>query len=130
MSNWANSRPANIGPKTRLTLLTPTSTDKAGPMRCAPTESPIIMRRTGLSAAQQIPLIKQPTPKCQMLSQPMLASSAKTPLVNKEVPTISIKDKRESKRSANAPIKAPNKPMGNKRNMLSSATMKADSVTR
>ena len=99
-------------------------------MRSAPTAIPIIMRRTGLSAAQQTPLTKAATPKCQTASASRLAKTASSRVPTVEQATISTSTLRSAKRSAAPPMKAPNRPMGSRRNMPSMATTKADSVTR
>jgi len=52
----------------RLALFVPTSIAMAAPMRSVPTTSPIIMRRTGLSVAQPMPLTTQAAARCQTAS--------------------------------------------------------------
>ena len=58
----------------RLALLAPTSIDMAVPICAAPTASPIITRRTGLSVAQPMPLMKLATARCQTASRCRCAS--------------------------------------------------------
>ena len=66
----AKSRPEMVGPSMRLALLLPTSKDIACPMRAGPTTWPISIRRTGLSAAQAMPLTKLASARCQTASMP------------------------------------------------------------
>ena len=54
----ASRTPPRVGPRTWLALLAPTSIDIAASIRSGPTTSPIIVRRTGLSVVQPMPLMK------------------------------------------------------------------------
>ena len=128
MPYCASNTPLSMGPSMRERLLVAISTDMARPMRSGPTTSPTIERRTGLSAAQQMPLRKLATARCQTLMASRLASTTNTSAHDKETVTITISALRRSKRSAATPRNAPNKPIGNSRSMLNRATIKAELV--
>ncbi len=59
MPTDASSTPPIVGPRIWLALLAPTSIDIAALIRSGPTTSPIIVRRTGLSVDQPMPLQKR-----------------------------------------------------------------------
>ena len=61
------------------------SIDMAAPMRSLPMTSPIAARRTGLSAAQAMPLAKEPTATCQTASRPEMASAASATSVTSSI---------------------------------------------
>src|SRR3712207_4903528 len=85
-------------------------------------------RRTGLSAAQAAPLAKLNAAKCHTASASALASSATASEESRLPPTVSSSAVRPSTRSASAPRKAPNRPMGRRRSMVMVATRKAEPV--
>ena len=128
MPTLASSRPPIIGPTMRLALLAPTSSDIALPICAAPTASPIITRRTGLSVAQPTPLMKLASARCQMASSCRCARIASASDVITMLATTTISVVRRSMRSAIAPMKAPNRPIGSSRSMVIMATMKAEPV--
>ena len=80
----------------RLALLAPTSIDIAAPIRSGPTTSPIIVRRTGLSVVQAMPLTKLASATCQTASAPVQASSARTSEVSSIEMTTTISAVRRS----------------------------------
>ncbi len=120
--------PPTIGPSIRLALLAPTSSDIAAPIRSWPTTSPIIVRRTGLSVVQVMPLIKLASARCQTSSAPDQASNARTTELSSIVRTTRTSAVRRSTRSAAAPISAPNRAIGSMRSMVNNATIKGDPV--
>ena len=124
----ANSTPPKVGPTIWLALLAPTSIDIAALIRSGPTASPIIVRRTGLSVAQPMPLQKAATASCQTASLPANAKSARVSEVNPIDSTTRISAVRRSQRSASAPITAPNKVIGSIRSIVSAATTKGEWV--
>jgi hypothetical protein len=65
MPNSASSKPAQHRAEDARAVVGGVSIDSADPMRSAPTESPIIIRRTGLSATQAEPLRKLAAARCQ-----------------------------------------------------------------
>ena len=128
MPTPASSRPPTAGPTMRLALAAPTSNAMAVAMRSRPTTSPIIVRRSGLSVAQPQPLMKLATANCQTSSVPVKAMRQSPDEVTASRPTTPASVRRRSKRSAKAPTKAPNRPMGSRRSMVTSATVSADPV--
>ena len=117
-----------VGPSMRLALLLPTSKDIASPMRAGPTTWPISIRRTGLSAAQAMPLMKLASARCQTASMPAMASAASAAEVSRLTSTMAVSALRGCTRSASTPIGAPNSPIGRIRSMPIMATRKAEPV--
>ena len=115
-----------VGPTMRLALLAPTSNDMAVLIWPPPTTSPIITRRTGLSVAQPSPFRKLATARCQIARRPPYASNASEADVISISMTTMIRLTRRSSFSAQAPINAPNSPIGSSRSMVVMATRKAD----
>ena len=128
MPTVAKISPHSVGPSMRLALLLPTSADMAAPIRAMPTTWPIIIRRTGLSAAQARPLMKLATPRCHTASIPACARIARTSEESRPDSTMPISAVRASTRSAIAPRMAPNSPIGRTRSMPIMVTRKAEPV--
>ena len=100
----------------------------AVPICAAPTASPIITRRTGLSVAHPMPLMKLATARCQTASRCRCARVASVSDVITMLTTTMISVGRRSMRSAMAPRKAPNRPIGSSRSMVIMATMNGEPV--
>ena len=124
----ASTTPPSVGPSTRLPLLVATSTDIATPIRAGPTTWPIIARRIGLSDAQATPFMKEAIARCHTATTSAKASIAITADVAACDSTTSSSACRLSIRSAAAPRKAPNSPIGSSRSMVSMATTNAEPV--
>ena len=123
-----SSKPPTVGPTMRLELAAPTSSAIAVAMRSRPMTSPMMVRRSGLSVAQPQPLMKLAAAKCQTSSVPSQATIDSRADVKARSPTMAASVSRRSNRSAKAPRKAPNRPIGSRRSMVIMATMKAEPV--
>ncbi len=124
----ASRKPPMVGPTMRLALPAPTSRAMPVPMRSRPIASPIIMRRSGLSVAQPQPLMKLATARCQTSRRPCQATSANAAEVRASRAIMPASVRRRSNRSAKAPRKAPNRPIGRSRSMVIEATASAEPV--
>ena len=120
--------PPTVGPSMRLALFAPTSIDIAALIRSGPTTSPIIVRRTGLSVVQMMPLKRLARARCQTSSDPVQARSASA-IEHSSIENMTMTSAvRRSMRSAAAPIGAPNSAIGSIRNMVNSATINGEPV--
>ncbi len=99
-------------------------------MRSRPTLSPIMVRRSGLSVSQPKPLTNAPTARCQTCKVPSAAIIASTTDVSASKAIMPASIRRRSKRSTKAPRKAPNRPIGSSRSMVTTETRNGESVSR
>jgi hypothetical protein len=112
----------------RLALLAPTSSDIAVLIRSRPTTSPIITRRTGLSVQQPHLLMKLASASCQNLE---LSGPAQKCEDRRSATHQKHDDEERSsaiKRSASAPRKNPNRPIGSRRSMVIIETRNAGAL--
>ena len=124
-----NRAPPASGPIIRVALFDALSIDMAGPRRPCPTLSPRIVRRTGKSVDQHSPLMKAPSPTCQISSIPNQASTDRTAVTPAIVIMQPIRIRRRSIRSAIAPVKVPNIAIGSIRNTIIRATSTGEAVS-
>ena len=114
----------------RLAFWATTSSAIAVDMRSRPTLSPIMVRRSGLSVSQPKPLTSAPTARCQTCSVPSAAMAASTTDVAASRAIMAASITRRSKRSTKAPRKAPNRPIGSSRSMVTTETRNGELVSR